>query len=59
MLTKDDLYFCYSSKLSKYLAQRGLRYLFMAKEIRTDAPFSVYEKCKDLSIALSEYKLNK
>jgi hypothetical protein len=59
MLTKEDFYFCYSSKLSKYLEQKGIRYLFMAKDINKNNPFSIYEKTKDLQRELENYKLIK
>lgn len=59
MLTRNDFYFCYSSKLSKYLEQKGIRYLFLAKDINKGNPFSIYEKTEELKKELESYKLSK
>lgn len=60
MLTKEDFYFCYSSKLSSYLASKNIRYLFMAKDMNKNNPFSIYEKTDQLLMELENYKqLNK
>jgi hypothetical protein len=58
MITKDDLYFCYSSKQSKFLSDKGIKYLFLAMDLK-GKPFSLYEKNDQLFSALTEYKLNK
>jgi hypothetical protein len=57
MINKDDLYFCYSRKLSQYLEQKGIRYLFMAKDINKNNPFSLYVKTDQLLKELENYKL--
>jgi hypothetical protein len=60
MLTKDNFFFCYSSKLSKYLASKGFTYLIMARDMNKDNLFSLYEKTDQLKQELDRYKqLNK
>jgi len=50
------LYYCYSKELSKYLYDKGFRYLHKAKELKTNNIFSCYEVTPELSKALKEYK---
>lgn len=56
MLRKENFYFCYSSKLSKYLQSKGFRYLFMARETSKNNLFTLYERTEELSDALEQYK---
>lgn len=58
MLTSKDFFYCYDRDLSKYLYERGFRYIHKAKEIRTNSIFSAYYITEQLSQALKEYKSN-
>lgn len=56
MITKDDLYFCYSLKMSNYLKEKKIKFLFIAFDKKGN-PFSIYARSETLSKALKEYKL--
>lgn len=49
------LYYCYSMDLSKYLYDKGFRYIHKARELKTNNIFSCYEVTPELSKALKEY----
>lgn len=55
-MNEDKYFYCYNSEMSKYLYQKGFRYIHKAKEIRTNSIFSCYKVTPELSQALKEYK---
>ena len=56
MLTKDNLYRCYSDKLTKYLNERGLPYLLIAIDVVTNKKFWLFEKTPELFFYIDEWK---
>ena len=53
MLTNKDVYRCYSTNLKEFLMRNGLPYLIVAKDIKTDATFWLFEKT-DFCVKLIE-----
>ena len=44
MLTNQDLYRCYSINLMQHLSDNGVRYVLIAKDIKSNRTMWVYEK---------------
>ena len=56
MLTKDNLYRCYSDRLTKYLNEHGLPYLLIAIDVVTGKKFWLFEKTPELFSYMDEWK---
>lgn len=48
MFTEKDFYLCYSARMMRYLKDKGIKYLFSGKDIRTDRVFYAYYRCDKL-----------
>lgn len=55
-LSEKDFFFCYSKKLSKFLAYKEIKYITRAINPVTKTMFSMYVKSNTLQNALDEYK---
>lgn len=44
MLTLNDLYICYSQVQRDYFKSQGIRYLFTARDCRTDKLIWIFER---------------
>lgn len=56
MTTNKNYFFCYSKKVSDFLSYKGIRFITVAQDMKTQKPFSLYEISADLQKALDEYK---
>ena len=56
MITKEDFYRCYSFNLMKYLEKYNIRYLLVAKDIKSNKVFYLFEKTtKDINKKITPY----
>lgn len=53
---KDSYFYCYNINVSKYLTSKGIEYITIAKEPKSNKLFSLYKQTKELQQALKEYK---
>ena len=44
MIQNTDIYRCYSVNLMQFLSQNGVRYILIAKDIKSDRQFWAYVK---------------
>lgn len=44
MITNQDIYRCYSINLMKYLEENNIKYLLVAKDIKSNKVFYAFEK---------------
>jgi hypothetical protein len=58
MLTKDDLYRCYSVNLMQFLSKNNIKYILVAKDIVTNKKFYVFEKTDEFLDAFKQWELN-
>lgn len=58
MLTNKDLYRCYSVNLMQYLSENNIRYVLIAKDIKTDRTMWVYEKTQKFNKFLDKWIAN-
>lgn len=57
MNLKPDYFFCYSPTLSKFLhSKKGFSFICMAKNVKDDRTFWLFERGEELNKALTEYK---
>lgn len=54
-LTKDDFFFCYSSRLESFLKHRGIDYITKSINPNSDSVFTIWYKNQEFSRALDEY----
>ncbi len=58
-VTADDLFFCYSKRLSKFIhGKHGIKPLTTAKSPSSGILFSIYSKSESLQAAIDDYKKN-
>ena len=55
-MNKKDYFFCYNKRVSDYLTSKGIQYITIANEMRSNRIFSLYEVNEQLQTALQEYK---
>lgn len=58
-LTNKDFFFCYSKHLAAYIEQKGISYITVAKNIKTDGVFSMFPKSDELNEVIKEYNKEK
>lgn len=58
MLTNKDLYRCYSVNLMQFLSANDIRYVLIAKDIKTDRTMWVYEKTQRFNEFLNKWIVN-
>ena len=58
MLTNRDLYRCYSVNLMQFLSANDIRYVLIAKDIKTDRTMWVYEKTQKFNEFLDTWIAN-
>lgn len=49
-------FYCYNVSLSKYLNSKGIRYITVAREPKSNKLFSLYEINTNLQNAIDEYR---
>lgn len=52
----SNYFFCYNKKVSDYLQSKGLKLITVAKDLKTDKIFSLYEINDEFQKALDSYK---
>lgn len=58
MITKDSLYRCYSINLMKFLEINNIRYLLIAKDIKSNKVFYLFEQTNEFCQLLHEWENN-
>ena len=59
MITSRDIYRCYSVNLMEYLAKHDIRYLLVAKDIKSNKVFYAFEKTDKFIQVLQQWIDNK
>ncbi|MGE7217150.1 hypothetical protein ACQKJC_11670 [Priestia koreensis] len=55
-----NFFFCYNKRVSDYLSYKGVRYITVAQDLKTQKVFSLYLINDEFQEAMNEYKqLNK
>lgn len=57
-MDKQDVYRCYSNCLKNYLASRGVKYILVAKDIKSNKVFYAFEKTDIFCKLLQEWEDN-
>lgn len=55
-MSKSSYFFCYNPSLSKYLSDKGVRYITKAKHPVSDQLFTLYEQSEELNKHIKSYK---
>lgn len=55
MITKQDIYRCYSYSLMEYLILNNIKYLIVAKDIKSNRVFYAYEKTPEFLRLLQQW----
>lgn len=55
MLTKHDFFYCYNINVSKYLTSKGINFINVAREPKSNKLYSLYLITPELQQALKEY----
>ncbi|GAA0347164.1 hypothetical protein GCM10008931_43060 [Oceanobacillus oncorhynchi subsp. oncorhynchi] len=59
-VTADDLFFCYSKRLSRFIhGKHGIKPITTAKSPSSGIIFSIYPKSESLQVAINDYKNRK
>lgn len=58
MITNEDIYRCYSVNLMQFLSQNDIRYILIAKDIKSDRQFWAYIKTDKFNTLLKEWIAN-
>lgn len=55
MIQNTDIYRCYSVNLMQFLSQHEVRYILIAKDIKSDRQFWAYVKTDEFKILLQQW----
>lgn len=58
MIQNKDVYRCYSGLLKDFLANKGIEYFLVARDIVTKQKFYAFEKTNDFHNALIQWEKN-
>ena len=58
-MERNDLFYCYSGKLKKFLSGKGIRFLHKGLNDNTNKWFFVYQRDDEFYKALTEWSQNK
>jgi hypothetical protein len=59
-MERDKYFYCYNINVSNYLTSKGIKYITVAREPKSNKLFSLYKITNGLQQAMQEYKqLNK
>lgn len=58
MMQNTDVYRCYSNCLKNYLAENGVKYILVAKDIKSNRVFYAFEKTKLFIRLLQQWEGN-
>ncbi len=54
-ITNRDFFYCYDSKLTIFLTEKGIKYFLKARSVKDSKVFAMYKKNKELTLAIHEY----
>lgn len=57
--TNREYFFCYNQRVSSFLKSKGIYFITVAQDLKTEKVFSLYFIDSQLQEALDEYKKNK
>ena len=55
MITNTDIYRCYSVNLMQFLARNNIKYILIAKDIKSDRQFWAYVKTEEFNNLLQQW----
>ena len=55
MIQNTDIYRCYSVNLMQFLSNNGVRYILIAKDIKSDRQFWAYVKTNNFNNLLNQW----
>ena len=55
MVTNKDIYRCYSVNLMQFLSKHNIRYILIAKDIKSDRQFWAYIKTNEFNQLLQQW----
>lgn len=55
MISNTDIYRCYSVNLMQFLSQHEVRYILIAKDIKSDRQFWAYVKTDEFNTLLKQW----
>lgn len=58
-MEQREYFYCYNIAVSRYLESKGIKYITVAREPKSNKLFSLYEQTQELTDLLREYKFNK
>lgn len=58
MIQNTDIYRCYSVNLMQFLSKHGVRYILIAKDIKSNRQFWAYVKTNDFNNLLNQWIKN-
>lgn len=58
MITNKDVYRCYSTNLMEYLAKNNIKYIIVAKDIKSNKVFYLFEKTEQFFALLKQWEKN-
>ncbi|WP_449355590.1 DUF5659 domain-containing protein [Virgibacillus natechei] len=56
---KNNYHFVYNKRVSDFLTKEGIKFITVAKDLKTNRVFSLYEVTSELQRALDKYQKNK
>lgn len=56
MKNKTNHFFCYNKNVSDFLNEEGVKFITVARDLKTQKVFSLYEADSELQAALDKYK---
>jgi hypothetical protein len=58
-MERDNLFYCYSGKLKKFISDKGIKFLHKGLNDKTNKWFFVYVRNEEFYKALTEWSQNK
>ena len=58
MIQSENIYRCYSNCLKDYLAENGIRYFLVAKDIKSNKVFYAFEKTNEFFKLMQQWEEN-
>ena len=55
MMQNTDIYRCYSVNLMQFLSKNDVRYILIAKDIKSDRQFWAYVKTDEFNVLLKQW----
>lgn len=55
-MNPSDFFYCYNIQVSKFLTSKGIKFIHVAREPKSNKLYSLYVNTSELNMALKEYK---